>query len=356
MTEAEIERLATMIADAILRAPGTPSARAGSWLPDPIRPAPPARNAAPPVWSGAAQSLGDVAPIRHPEAPTHRATTAELTRATRAAAAGRGDGRPSNATAGGRGPVSGRGSNARRRNVLPIQVSIGISKRHIHLSADHVRLLFGAEHLTSLRAIKQPGQFAANEVVDVVGPKGHLSEVRVVGPARGQTQVEIARSDAAVLGIDPPLAASGDLHNSAGGVSLVGPYGRVDIATGVIVAARHLHVSPSDAERWGLRDGDRIDARCGIGPRQTVFRDILVRSGEAHATELHLDSDESFAAAVRNGDLASIVARRDPAPRTRQLITERDVIAIARSGGTLPATALLTPSAKDRARALGLRS
>jgi hypothetical protein len=138
-------------------------------------------------------------------------------------------------------------------------------------------------------------------------------------------------------------------------VTLVGPAGRIELERGVIVAARHLHLSPDDARRWGLRNGDRLDVRCGAGPRQTTFHDVLVRSGEGHATELHLDSDEANAASVKSGDLVEIVRwRASPGGGRRPLITERDVIRLAREGAQLPADGMLTPSARDRARALRL--
>ncbi|MEP7344414.1 MAG: phosphate propanoyltransferase [Gemmatimonadaceae bacterium] len=356
MTEAELERLASLIADAILRTHDKePKPSRGTWLPAPGRPETPARSSEPPPWSGAGQSLGDIAPIRTPVEPRHRATVAELTRATRAAAAGRAESRqPSQKSPETPTPGSSRGSAARRRNAISVSVPIGISKRHLHLSPEHIRALFGIDQLTSLRMIKQPGQFAANQVVEVVGPKGRIASVRVVGPSRDETQLEVARSDAAVLGIEPPLAASGKLDQSAGGVTLIGPYGRVELSRGVIVAARHLHLSSSDAERWGLRDGDRLDVACGTGARRSTFFDVLVRAGPAHATELHLDADEANAASVRSGDIAEITARHDSSVTARRLVTERDVLTIAREHGVIPAGALLTPSATDRARSLGL--
>ena len=132
------------------------------------------------------------------------------------------------------------------------------------------------------------------------------------------------------------------------------PLGLNNVDTDVIIAARHLHLSPADARRWGLRDGDRLDVRCGTGPREATLHDVLVRSGDGHATELHLDSDESRAAGVRTGDSAAVIAWRSPGARKRPLVTERDVQQLARSGQTLPPNAILTPSARDRARALGL--
>ena len=238
---------------------------------------------------------------------------------------------------------------------MPIAVPLGVSNRHIHVSSDHLTALFGTATLTSARPLLQPGQFAANEAVAVVGPKGRLDHVRIVGPARGATQVELAPSDASTLGIEPPVAASGQLAQSLGGVTLIGPSGRVDLSKGVIVAARHLHLAPADAERWGLRDGDRLAVNCGRGARAVTFHDVLVRSGDAHVTEFHLDEDEAHAAGVVTGDTAEIVGWREAAARARMLVTERDVVAISQRRETIPGNALLTPSARDRARALGLR-
>jgi putative phosphotransacetylase len=233
-------------------------------------------------------------------------------------------------------------------------VRIGVSNRHVHLSEADARTLFGGTPLNAARALTQPGQFAAAETIVVQGPKGNLENVRVVGPARTDTQLEIALSDAAVLGVAPPVAASGSLADSIGGIMLLGPAGRVDLRRGVIVAARHLHLSPDDSKRWGLRDGDRLDVRCGVGGREATLHDVLVRSGEGHATELHLDTDEARAMGVTTGDTATVVAWRTPSPTKRQLITERDVVRLAREGARIPAHAILTPSARDRASALGM--
>jgi putative phosphotransacetylase len=237
---------------------------------------------------------------------------------------------------------------------MEIDVKIGVSNRHIHLSPDHARQLFDIDQPTQLRPISQPGQFAANETVAVVGPRGKLDSVRVVGPARGETQLEISLSDAFRLGLTPPIAASGSLTASVGGVTLEGKTGRIALDRGVIVAARHLHLASEDAARWGLADGDRLDVRLGDGVRATTFHEVLVRAGKQYATELHLDADEAFAAGVKTGDRARIVAATPRTAARPVLVTERDVIRIAREGGTLPPRALLTPSARDRAKALGL--
>jgi putative phosphotransacetylase len=349
MTEQEIERLATLIVDALLRE------RRGQTA------APPASTSDLPVWTGAAQSLDDVAPssgkasARRSSASTSRppllrATTAELTNAARAAAAGRG-GTPNVAPVG----RTTHRPNAGGSRSLSLDVPIGVSNRHVHLSPAHARSLLGMESPTVLRPISQPGQFAAAETVAIIGPKGRIEKVRIVGPARGETQVEIALSDARVLGLDVPVAASGSLAGSVGGVTLKGPAGTVVLDRGVIVAARHLHLAADDASRWGLANGDRLDVRCGDGPRATTFHAVLVRAGKMYATELHLDADEAFAAGVKTGDRARIIAKASAdRPRRRSLVTERDVMRLSSEGAALPANAILTPSARDRARALGL--
>ena len=352
MTDAELDRLAELIARSLLESSGERGAakRRDTWLPSPVRPEPPTRGGVPPIWSGAAQDLGDVAPSSGEEpAPRYRVSTGELTRATRAAAAGKGPA-PERAPRG----VEARITRQRATNAPSIDVRIGVSNRHVHLSQSDLQTLFGAAPLTVARELTQPGQFAAAESVAVHGPNGTLDAVRIVGPTRADTQLEIAVSDAAVLGVRAPVAASGSLDGSVGGVTLVGPAGRVELHRGVMIAARHLHVGPADARRWGLRDGDRLDVRCGEGARAATFHDVLVRAGEGHASELHLDVDEARAAGVKTGDAASVVAWRAAAQRKRPLITERDVVRIARTGGRVPAGALLTPSARDRAVALGI--
>jgi len=352
VTDAELDRLAELIARALLEqvGNGTSGERAATWLPSPVRPAPPERGGTPPVWSGAAQDLAGVAPSRVTEpAPRFRKSTAELTRVTRAAAAGKGPPPERNP----RG-AEARLTRTRAATAPSIDVRIGVSNRHVHLSRADVQTLFGGTPLTVARELTQPGQFAATQSLDIEGPSGKLQAVRVVGPARSDTQVEIALSDAGLLGIEAPVAASGSLDTSVGGVTLVGPAGRVDLRRGVIIAARHLHLAPTDAHRWGLANGAEVDVRCGDGARAATFHAVLVRSGEGHASELHLDVDEARAAGVRTGDTASIIAWRSATQRKRPLVTERDVIRLARTGGRVQADALLTPSARDRAAALGI--
>ena len=368
MTDAELDRLAALIAaalrseiarptDALARtaSPRAASSRpsfdvtATTWLPVPVRPELAARPSEPPVWSGASQQL-ESSTERGGSGSRFRAPIGETAAALSAAAAGKGA--PVETARTGRVVFAGR---ARPSNAKPFDVRIGVSNRHLHLSPAHVRALFGKAETTSARPLNQPGQYAASETVDVVGPKGRIDRVRIVGPARGETQLEIAASDARMLGVDPPLAASGSLAGSIGGVTLVGPAGSVALTAGVIIAARHLHLGVDDGRALGLRDGDRLDVRCGAGARSTTFHDVLVRAGSGHRTELHLDGDEAYAAGVRSGDTATVLAWRGGGSSARRpLVTEREVQQLARAGRPLPAGALLTPSARDRAVALGL--
>jgi putative phosphotransacetylase len=238
-------------------------------------------------------------------------------------------------------------------------VPLGVSNRHLHVSLRDFETLFGAGKAPSVqRMISQPGQFAAGETVTVRGPRGSLEGVRLVGPMRAATQLELSPADCRALGITAPVAASGRLDASGGGVSLEGPAGKVVLERGVIVAQRHLHVAPADARRLGVADGDRVAVACGPEGRRAALHDVLVRSGPGHATELHLDVDEAHAVGVTSGDRANLLGReRAPARRGRRpLLTEREVAAMAARGETVSAAGpwLLTPAAQDRARALGI--
>ncbi len=360
MTEQELDRLAALIAAALTQPaprvsnPREPAARNEPWLRPPVRPELSTRGGEAPLWSGAAQSLEDIAPREGTRegSPARRISTSELTNVTRAAAAGRGA--PLQGAGSAKSANAGQIGRPRARGAAPLQVPIGVSNRHIHLSSAHFRELFGRGEPAVHRSITQPGQFAAVERVDVIGPKGKLDAVRIVGPARGETQLEISLADSRRLGVMPPIVASGSLATSVGSVTLSGSAGQVKLARGVIVPARHLHLSAADAKRWGLRDGDRLTIRCGAGPREATFHNVLVRAGDQYATEFHLDTDEAHAAGVQSGDVANVIGWNSPAGATRPLVTERDVVALARSGGRLPDNAILTPSARDRARALRL--
>ena len=160
------------------------------------------------------------------------------------------------------------------RAVFPV----GISNRHLHLSADHLALLFGAgSQLTPKRMLIQPGQYAAEQVVMVVGPRGCLRDVRIIGPLRKQTQIELARTDCIAIGIEAPLRVSGNLQGTPGCV-LVGPRGSVTLAEGVIVAARHIHLEPARAAALGLADRQMASVTVP-GERGVRFEQVIIRPG-----------------------------------------------------------------------------
>lgn len=185
-------------------------------------------------------------------------------------------------------------------------VPIGVSARHIHLSKDHLEQLFGAGYaLKPLKPLSQPGQFAAEETVEIEGPKGSIGKVRILGPTRGRTQIEVSRTDAFTLGIDPPVRESGSIDGTPGLV-VKGPKGRIELEEGVIVAARHIHFHTSEAEAWGIRDKDRLHVRLQ-GERPLIFSDVLARVSPQYALDLHIDTDEANAAGVKTGDRAVIV-------------------------------------------------
>jgi putative phosphotransacetylase len=187
-----------------------------------------------------------------------------------------------------------------------LAIPIGISNRHVHLSREDMNALFGyGAELTPMKAVKQPGQYAAEETVTLRGPKGELSKVRVLGPLRSSTQVEISVSDGFALGVKAPVRMSGDLQGSPG-IEIIGPRGRVVKTDGVIVAWRHIHISPADAQRFGLRDGMEIDVRTA-GLRGGVLSRVVVRVSADAVLEMHIDVEEANAFGLRNGDCVSRV-------------------------------------------------
>ncbi|ANY69599.1 propanediol utilization protein [Paenibacillus sp. BIHB 4019] len=185
-------------------------------------------------------------------------------------------------------------------------VPVGVSARHIHLSQEHVAILFGEGYeLTEAKALSQPGQYAANETVAVIGPKSSFPKVRILGPVRKATQLEVSRTDAFSIGVNPPVRESGDISGSAG-ITLKGPAGEVTIEEGVIVAARHIHFHTSDAEKWGIADKQKLKVRFG-GDRGVVFEEVIARVSPDFALDMHIDTDEANAAGIKNGDTAEIV-------------------------------------------------
>lgn len=180
-------------------------------------------------------------------------------------------------------------------------VPVAVSARHAHLSQATVERLFGPGHALQVRGeLSQHGQFSAREVVSLVGPRGRIEGVRVMGPPRAQDQVEISRTDEFVLGIDAPVRISGDLANTPG-ITLEGPAGRTTIPHGVVCARRHIHMSPADAQRLGIEDHATVAVRIDSDGRDLTFNDVTVRVAPDFSLELHLDTDEANAAGVTPG-------------------------------------------------------
>ncbi|MBE5979200.1 MAG: phosphate propanoyltransferase [Paenibacillaceae bacterium] len=192
-----------------------------------------------------------------------------------------------------------------RLSTDPYQVPVGISARHVHLSRDHVETLFGAGYqLTPEKSLSQPGQFACKEQVEVCGPKGSFKKVRILGPERKQSQVELAFSDCRILGTNPPVRTSGDLKETPG-ILLKGPVGEVSLKEGVIIADRHIHMTPEEASWFGVSDGDRVNVVVP-GVKEGVLGRVLVRITSESRLDLHVDTDDANAFLLRQGQWVTI--------------------------------------------------
>lgn len=187
------------------------------------------------------------------------------------------------------------------REAFKYKVNVGISNRHVHLSAEARKILFGPGYmLTYVKSLSQKGQYAARETVTMVGPKGTIEDVRILGPERKQTQVEISRTDMYKLGVNAPVRDSGDLKGTPG-IVLIGPYGMLHLDRGVICAKRHIHMSPQDAANFNVHDRQEVLVRAE-NERGLIFANVLVRVDESFVLELHLDTDEANAAGLKNND------------------------------------------------------
>jgi len=190
-----------------------------------------------------------------------------------------------------------------------MKITIEVSARHMHISKHDLEELFGPDYqLTPVKDLSQPGQFASKELVNLVGPKGNIDGVRILGPEREQTQIEISETDCFNLGIKPIVRLSGNLEGTSG-VALEGPHGVTAIEEGVIVAERHIHMHTSDAKKLGLKNGDRVMVDID-GIRDLLFENIPLRVSDDYATRLHLDTDEANAAFVQNGDQGELIIDR----------------------------------------------
>lgn len=173
-------------------------------------------------------------------------------------------------------------------------IPVGISNRHLHLSQADMDALFGRGYeMTKIKDLSQPGQYACKETVTICGPKGAIEKVRILGPARNKTQVELLAGDCFKLGTKAPTRISGDIDGSAG-LTLVGPRGSVQINEGAIVAQRHIHMTLDDARRLGVKDGDVVSIQIA-GDRGGTFSNVIVRANDASALECHLDTEEANA-------------------------------------------------------------
>lgn len=181
------------------------------------------------------------------------------------------------------------------------------SARHVHLTAEHFAILFGeGKELTVKKMLSQPGQFASEERITVVGPKKEMSGVLILGPFRPATQVELSATDARTIGVTAPIRESGDVADS-GACKLVGPCGEVEISEGVIVAKRHIHLTPEDAAEIGVKDKDVVWVKVDTDGRKAILGDVVCRVSDKFATAMHIDTDESNAVSAPRDLMGEIV-------------------------------------------------
>lgn len=187
-----------------------------------------------------------------------------------------------------------------------MKVNVGLSNRHIHVSEQDLESLFGKGYkLTEMKPLSQPGQYASEELVDIVGPKGILKKVRILGPTRKETQLEVSVADARSIGVNAPIRDSGDLEGSPG-CKIIGPHGEIEIPKGVIIAARHIHMTPEDAGNFGVKDKDFVNVEVG-GERGLIFKNVLIRVSPSYSLEMHIDIEEGNAARLKNGDSVEVI-------------------------------------------------
>ena len=192
-----------------------------------------------------------------------------------------------------------------------MKVTVETSARHVHLCAKDLAILFGEGYkLTNKKELSQPGQFACEERVNIVGPKNTIKNVIILGPERPATQVEVSLTDTRTLGIAPPIRESGDLAGSAG-CKLVGPAGEVEISEGVIVAKRHIHMRPEDAEKFGLADKQIVQVKVNSDGRTLIFGDVVARVNNAFMPYMHIDTDEANACGAAGNVEGEIINNKD---------------------------------------------
>ena len=189
-----------------------------------------------------------------------------------------------------------------------LTIPVGISNRHIHLSREDLDTLFGKGYeLTPIKDLSQPGQYACKELLTIIGPSMRpIENVRVLGPIRKESQVEISVTDSFVLKVKPPVRASGSLEGSAP-ITIIGPKGIVSLKQGCIIANRHIHMSPADGARFGVKDGDYITVDAFSGTKRTRWFDVQVRVSDKFCLEMHVDTDDANAVGFKNGSTVTMV-------------------------------------------------
>lgn len=187
-----------------------------------------------------------------------------------------------------------------------LTVTIETSARHVHVTEKDLAILFGeGAKLTNKKDLSQPGQFAAVERVRLEGPKKAIDNVSILGPVRSATQVELSFTDARTLGVDAPVRESGDIEGSAP-LRIVGPKGQIDISQGAIIAKRHIHFTPEDAEKYGVKNHQIVSVKVG-GPRELTFSEVVIRVSDHFRTFMHIDTDEANAAAIKGTTEGEII-------------------------------------------------
>lgn len=186
------------------------------------------------------------------------------------------------------------------------KIPVGVSNRHIHLTEKDLFTLFGEGYkLTNVKFLSQPGQFAARETVVIRGVKGEIQNVRVLGPVRKASQVEISKTDMFTLGVIVPVRMSGDIKGTPG-IQVIGPNGSVTLQEGLIIAKRHIHMHPDEAKQFGVQDNDVVQVKTS-GERALIFDQVVIRVHETFALDFHIDIDEANAAGLKTGDTIQLV-------------------------------------------------
>jgi putative phosphotransacetylase len=190
-------------------------------------------------------------------------------------------------------------------------IPVGVSNRHIHLSQEHLEILFGKGYeLQKLKDLSQPGQYACKEQLTLIGPSLRAIEgVRVLGPVRKASQVEISRTDSFTLKVKPPVRESGSIEGSAP-ITIVGPKGLVTLKEGCILANRHIHMSDKDGERFGVKDGEYVAVEVNGDGKRTALYDVQVRVSDKFALEMHLDTDDANACGIGNGAKVKLISNK----------------------------------------------